>query len=51
MLGSAITFTTRGAYNMKAVPGTWQLHEATQPITSTPASPKTTELTSTSREK
>lgn len=28
MLGSAISFTTRGAYDLKGVPGTWQLHAA-----------------------
>ena len=27
-LGSAISFTTRGAYDLKGVPGTWQLHAA-----------------------
>jgi class 3 adenylate cyclase len=37
MLGSAITFTTRGAYDLKGVPGTWQLHAATQHLTSTAA--------------
>ena len=26
MLGSAISFTTRGEYDLKGVPGTWQLH-------------------------
>jgi len=30
MLGSAISFTTRGEYDLKGVPGTWQLHAATK---------------------